>query len=61
MKRNFRSPKQNMEVLDFINAKMDINLKEQTRRSVDMEIGQIQRQDAKKFIVNSQEQLRTER
>ena len=50
-----------MEVLDFINAKMDINLKEQTPRNVDMEIGQIQRQDAKKFIVNSQEQLRMER
>ena len=50
-----------MVVLDFINAKMDINLKEQTQRNVDMEIGQIQRQDAKKFIANSREQLRMER
>ena len=50
-----------MVELGFINAKMDINLKEQTRRSVDMAIGQIQPQDAKKFIVNSREQLRMER
>ena len=57
----YRFLKQNMVVLDSINAKMDINLQEQIQPSVDMEIGQIQHQNAKKYTVNFPEQLKMER
>ena len=50
-----------MVVLDSINAKTDINLQEQIQPSVDMEIGQIPHQNAKKYTVNFPEQLKMER